>query len=98
MEKKIDLMHKMFGMGDGLCKDCGHLIRIKPGERSNRGYHKCAVYGISGSVATDWKIGNVGCGLFPGKPYAGDKCIVSLTQRGPRREAGEVPGQIMLEV
>jgi len=85
-------MHKMFGMGDGLCKDCGHLVR------NDRGYHKCAVYGVSGSFATDWKTGSVGCGLFPGKPHAGDRSIVSLVRRGPGREAGEMPGQIMLRL
>ncbi|MCL2052270.1 MAG: hypothetical protein FWG91_11190 [Lachnospiraceae bacterium] len=89
---KIHLMHKLFGIGDGFCKDCRHFTSEK---HNLKKYRKCRVYGESRSEATDWNAGFAACGLFPGKPYAGDRTIVSTMTKGKREET-EIPGQMTI--
>ena len=57
--EKITLMHKLYGYGKGLCKDCRHLQTFS--KKSN--YCKCRLYGITSSVETDWAMRWIACGM-----------------------------------
>ena len=55
-------MHKRFGTGGVFrCKDCDHLIK---GRYHDRNYSKCELYGMTHSVATDWRQANQACGMY----------------------------------
>lgn len=58
--RKVDLMHQLYGVGEGCCVDCSNLI-----VKSNRGrtLKKCIVYGDTHSEATDWAFCWKACGL-----------------------------------
>ena len=72
--RKISLMYFWSGgtRYDKTCGDCRHLKHIQVGKRS---VYKCECYGISGSVATDWKKSYVACKNFnkakPKEPVSG---------------------------
>ncbi len=60
---RIAWMHARHGRTEGRrCKDCEHLVR--------GGYFKCRLYGISASVATDWRLKWEACGLFKDRERA----------------------------
>lgn len=62
VERRIHAMHKRFGIDwKNTCKDCRHLIS---GEWHDRRYHKCELYGMSHSEATDWRLSWMACGAF----------------------------------
>lgn len=65
-EDKIGFMYGQFGMAEGKCKDCSNYKRWKYGEK--RYIRKCRVYGISQSVATDWKGSFNACGMYNKNP------------------------------
>lgn len=56
-----DVMRRHFGETDAKCKDCRHLIS---GEWRGKTYHKCELYGMSHSEATDWRLSEKACGLY----------------------------------
>ena len=96
-KRKIDAMHMRFGVQDGAqCRDCCHLISW---EGHNRRYHKCELYGLTQSEATDWRLKYQACGAYN---VPSDK----LDAYGPllksiiRERSAEPPidGQIGLEV
>ena len=61
-ERKIQAMHKRFGTCGVLrCKDCCHLIS---GKYHDKRYHKCELYGMSHSEATDWRLSYQACGMY----------------------------------
>ena len=61
-ERKIQAMHKRFGTCGVLqCRDCSHLIS---GEYHDKRYHKCELYGLSHSEATDWRLSYQACGMY----------------------------------
>ncbi len=90
--RKIDLMYKLFGYGDGLCKECNHYKKLRYHDKN---YRKCEVYGVTNSKATDWRGTNPACGLFPDKPYKGDREIVYTTEKRTKEEE-QIPGQMSL--
>jgi hypothetical protein len=53
------LMRKRYGNGSGICKDCPHLVK----NTYNKSYYKCLAYGDSSSIATDWRLHYIACGL-----------------------------------
>ena len=60
--RKIDAMHKRFGRDEAhKCRDCCHLIS---GDYHDRRYHKCGLYGLSHSEATDWRLSYTACGAY----------------------------------
>ena len=60
--KKIDVMHKKFGESEGnQCRTCCHLIS---GQYRGKWYHKCKLYGMSLSEATDWRLKYPACGAY----------------------------------
>ena len=93
MARKIDLMYLQFGEAkepDAKCGNCEHLRLIK----TNRNYYKCDVYGVSSSVATDWKVGSHACGMF-NRPYSDGEVrqLVCPT----RKEEAQIPGQMSFD-
>lgn len=62
VDRKINAMHKRFGICLGkYCRDCDHCIS---GEWYGKRYHKCELYGMSHSEATDWRLSWIACGMF----------------------------------
>ena len=69
--RKIDLMHREFGVCPGKkCKYCDNLIV----QQANRRYYKCEVYGITDSEASDWRLSYDACGMY-NKVYNGNPVI-----------------------
>lgn len=60
-EKKISLMHRLFGATNHICKECGNFKRHKYHDRV---YRKCLIYGDTNSEATDWNASYQACGKF----------------------------------
>ena len=58
--KKINLMHAMFGVADGVCSECEHFVK---GLYHTRILRKCEIYGLTHSEATDWRQSYQACGL-----------------------------------
>ena len=85
-------MHRLFGIGDGYCKGCIHLID-QPGC-----YKKCKVYGNTGSEATDWAQKWPACGLKD-KPYNGDRAIIEVIMHEKKKATNsQIDGQMTLEL
>ena len=62
VDRKINAMHKRFGICWGEhCRDCDHCIS---GEWHGKQYHKCKLYGMSHSDATDWRLSWMAFGMF----------------------------------
>lgn len=98
-ERKIQAMHKRFGTcGVLLCKDCSHLIS---GNYHDRRYHKCELYGLSHSEATDWRLSWQACGMYD-VPQNMDMWVpvMKLITHGPHGPKVEPPldGQVRLEI
>ena len=94
-ERKIAAMHKRFGTCGVLrCKDCDHLIS---GEWHDRRYHKCELYGLSHSEATDWRLSYHACGMY-NVPQDMDRWVPLMKQihHGVKAEP-PIDGQVGLE-
>lgn len=86
-KRKIDLMHKMFGKTEQVCKNCDHFLcdHFLRGRYRDRVYRKCEVYGVTSSEASDWNAFYQACGLFNKPyPYEGNPIIHCVT---PDRKA-----------
>lgn len=60
--RKIEAMHRRFGESEGLtCKCFKHLIS---GRYHDKVYHKCELYGMTHSEATDWRLSYTACGMY----------------------------------
>ena len=91
--KKIDAMHALYGMADGQCKDCPHLIS---GRYHDRILHKCPAYGCTHSEATDWRLKYVACGL-KNLPLPDERPVIDRI-RGQREYVNEqLPGQMSMD-
>ena len=91
--RKHALMYAEFGRApSGECKDCSYFRKYT---FRGKTYRKCAVYGITNSEATDWLAHGHACGLFPDKPYGGDKDIVRMIAREPQEET-QIQGQMSI--
>lgn len=93
MKRKGELMRSLYGVGPGLCMNCIHFlndIRVTRGRR----FAKCEVYGITASEASDWRAGEIACGMYNQK-YTGDRPVIHLVKRG--RADGECDGQLKWE-
>lgn len=91
--RKIELMHRQFGVIEG--KTCGQCSNLTE-HRYDKLYRKCKIYGETSSEASDWAKSWTACGLF-GKEYSGAQMIRIVT-RGKCNKQAELPGQIGLEV
>lgn len=61
--RRIGKMHQKHGHGPegARCGDCQHFGRKASNTRS---YFKCALFGVSSSTATDWRMSWPACGKF----------------------------------
>lgn len=89
-DRKIEAMHKLFGITPGQkCGDCPHL-RIY--EQSRRWY-KCSIYGCTRSASSDWAKKWQACGLF-GKPAPKGYTSIIKTLLSDPKKLLPVEGQI----
>ena len=88
--RKIDLMYAKFGRGEGFCGECGNFARI---DHHGKIYRKCAVYGVTASEASDWKVSYPACGM-KNSLWTGRDIIECVTPDRPARE--ELNGQTVL--
>lgn len=91
--RKIDLMHQMFGIADGKCGECDHLIE---GRYHDRMLRKCEVYGLTRSEASDWAKRWKACGLF--NKETNHKNVIRLVGAERGQPAEPLEGQIGLEM
>ena len=95
--RKIDLMHRIFGVSDGhTCRECSNFVKGK--------YHdctlcKCQVYGMTHSKATDWAGRWQACGAF-NRTLNRQPVVREVRPERKRKEANDtlIDGQIMMEV
>ena len=95
-ERKIAAMHKRFGTcGVHQCRGCDHLIS---GEYHDRHYHKCELYGMSHSEATDWRLSFQACGMY-NMPADLDLWVpvLKLILTEPKPSAPPLDGQMRIE-
>lgn len=58
---RFETMQDLHGLTEGQkCKDCKHLFKRQYG----RNYYKCSLWHITGSSASDVRIGKTACGKF----------------------------------
>ena len=96
--RKIDLMHKFFGICEGhTCGECSNLVE---GTYRSKLLRKCKVYGLTHSAASDWAKRYQACGMF-NEPYTGRPIIEMVKPVRTNREEAqriELEGQMKLEV
>ena len=85
--RKIELMHYLYGKGEGKCAECCHF---RP---AHGGWSKCKIYGDSGSEATDWNHRYPACGLKNQKDVP-DKNVVKMVRS--IKQVTDTEGQISL--
>ena len=94
--RKLDLMHRFFGVSDGhTCRECSNFTR---GKIHSKTLHKCTVYGVTSSEATDWAGRWIACGVF--NQTVNRKPIMrEVIPERKRKEVDNTPidGQISLE-
>lgn len=83
---KIDLMHQVFGYGNGQCKDCQYFRSRNAG---NRKVFKCAVYGETGSEASDWRKKYKACGCQY-RVHEGEPIMNMVSQKKERMIDGQI--------
>lgn len=93
--RKIDYMHKRFGVVADRCKNCSNLCQMA---YRGKTYYKCLVYGNTQSEATDWRLSYMACGML-NQEYKGTP-IIEMAKRQMRVASGTEPieGQISMEV
>lgn len=94
--KKIEAMYLLFGAGpaDKTCRDCENLVT----NQYANVYHKCRLYGIRCSEATDWRVRWPACGMFDREPEAGFVPVVDRLKHIPRRKTEPpIDGQTTME-
>lgn len=84
-DRKIEAMYREYGKDHAhRCADCPNLCVYT----ANKTWYKCAVYGVSGSAASDWAKKWTACGMY-GKHLPADH--VPLIRRLPRAKRQEKP-------
>lgn len=80
--RKIEAMHKLFGVTPGQkCGDCPHLLTFK----QSRSWFKCEIYGDTRSVSSDWVKKWPACGLFNKPAPKGYTSIIRTLMRDPKK-------------
>ena len=95
-------MHRLYGDGpaESKCGECVHLVKIK----RDRTYYKCALYGVSNSVATDWRVRWDACGLISHDPEPDnfqpvkDRLHTVPVNEQTRKQPEQIDGQIEMEI
>lgn len=95
MIRKISLMHKLYGIGYGICGTYSHFVE---GLYHDRILRKCEIYGLTHSEASDWAKKWQACGL-KNKDTAHENIIRLVRRENPKTETpGELDGQIEMGV
>ena len=89
--RKIEAMHILYGSESGTCKDCHHLLC----NLWDKNYYKCALYGVSHSEATDWRLSWPACGMINHDPEMDWVPVIKRYERVRIEE--QIPGQIEME-
>ena len=94
--RKINAMHAHFGTCEGVqCKGCRHLIS---GEWHDRRYHKCELYGLSHSEATDWRLSYQACGMYNMHVKRGTWMpVIERLRYSPKSPEPSIDGQVRME-
>ena len=95
--RKIDLMHRIFGVSDGhVCRECSNFVK---GKYHDRTLCKCRVYGMTHSEATDWAGRWQACGAF-NRTLNRQPVMREVRPERKQKEADNTPleGQISFEV
>lgn len=95
--RKIDLMHRIFGVSEGrTCRECSNFVK---GKYHDRTLCKCRVYGMTHSEASDWAGRWLACGAF-NREISRGPVIREVIPELKKQEADNTPieGQISLEV
>ena len=91
-DRKIEAMYGLYGK-DPLhhCGSCHHLFYHAGSKR----WYKCRLYGISSVEATDWRVGNIACGMW-GKPapHGHIPVIERLKHEKRERPSEQLNGQL----
>ena len=90
-DKKIALMHRLFGVETG--HTCGECINFISRQYRSKILRKCAVYGLTHSEASDWAKRGTACKMF-GNEYSGRPVIELRTEKKEPEEPLE--GQLDL--
>ena len=90
--KNVERMYELFGYSEGKCKDCTYFLEYR---YHNRAVRKCEIYGDTRSSASDWAGRNEACGLFPDKPYNGDREVIKINKK-KQIEDSQIEGQMCL--
>ncbi|MDR1703478.1 MAG: hypothetical protein LBS19_02165 [Clostridiales bacterium] len=90
--RKIDLMHKLYGISAQICGDCCNYVSELYHDKKLR---KCERYGLTHSEASDWKKSAAACGMF-NVPMKDNEAPVIRTVRGERIKDGPMEGQMTL--
>lgn len=94
--RKLAAMHEAYGKEPGLtCGKCPHLIRKEYG----RIYFKCAGYGDTNAVSTDWAKKWCACGLITKEDISLLVPMVNQIKHMPKRKTvfEQIPGQMEME-
>ena len=95
--RKINLMHRLFGICEGhACRECSNLVK---GRYHDRTLCKCRVYGMTHSEASDWAGRWYACGMF-NKPWDKQPVMREVVPNRKQRGTDNTPmdGQIRMEV
>lgn len=90
-KRNIEIMHSLFGICDGhTCGECDNLMM----HAYSRNYFKCAVWGNSCSVSSDWRKKYQACGMF-NREYS-DIPVKEYVKHMPRTNNNDeqIPGQM----
>ena len=88
-----DAMRRHFGTTDARCKGCKHLISA---EWHDKMYHKCELYGLSHSEATDWRVSEKACGMY--NMHVKRSTWVPVIERGKPRIVEPIEGQMEMTI
>lgn len=98
MERKIEAMHRIYGVHFGKrCENCPHLVK----STWDKTYYKCLLYGESHSEATDWRLKWQACGMIDNKVPVNHKPIIDTIRYDRSAHEAEkepqIPGQVTME-
>lgn len=88
-----DVMRRCFGSTDAQCKTCKHLLT---GEWHDKTYHKCELYGLSHSEATDWRVSEQACGMY--NMHVKRSEWLPVIDRETLRHVEQIEGQVEMEI
>lgn len=95
--RKIELMHQLFGVGEGRCCECSHFVE---GQYMSKNLKKCEIYGLTHSEATDWAKRWTACGLKNKETPHQDiiRTVRAENKKDAVAEQYTLDGQIEMEV